>query len=182
MVQRTLDRMAGGGVYDQIGGGFHRYAVDAVWLVPHFEKMLHDNAQLASVYLAGYQTYGNDRYRQVAEETLDFVARELTHPEGGFFATLDADTAGTRGCSTPGRAKNWMRRLAPRTPRSRSCVQRRARRQLRRAHGSGRSAHRGRCCRPPRMTETALIASLAPIKQRLLRVREQRSAQVGTRR
>src|SRR5215203_676075 len=97
MVQRTLDRMASGGIYDHIGGGFHRYAVDAVWLVPHFEKMLYDNAQLASAYLAGFQAYGDDRYRRVAEETLDFVARELTHPEGGFFATLDADTAGHEG-------------------------------------------------------------------------------------
>ena len=97
MVQRTLDRMVSGGIYDQIGGGFHRYAVDAIWLVPHFEKMLYDNAQLASVYLAGYQAYGDDRYRQVAEETLDFVARELTDANGGFYATLDADTAGHEG-------------------------------------------------------------------------------------
>jgi len=97
MVQRTLDRMASGGIYDQIGGGFHRYAVDAIWLVPHFEKMLYDNAQLASVHLAGYQAYGEDRYRTVAEETLDFVARELTGPDGGFYATLDADTAGHEG-------------------------------------------------------------------------------------
>ena len=97
MVQRTLDRMASGGIYDQIGGGFHRYAVDAVWLVPHFEKMLYDNAQLASVYLAGYQAYDDDRYRQVAEETLDFVKRELTDPDGGFYATLDADTARHEG-------------------------------------------------------------------------------------
>ena len=97
MVQRTLDRMASGGIYDQIGGGFHRYAVDAVWLVPHFEKMLYDNAQLASVFLAGYQAYDDDRYRQVAEETLDFVKRELTDPDGGFYATLDADTAGHEG-------------------------------------------------------------------------------------
>ena len=97
MVQRTLDRMASGGIYDHIGGGFHRYAVDAVWLVPHFEKMLYDNAQLASAYLAGFQAYGDDRYRQVAEETLDFVARELTDPDGGFYATLDADTAGHEG-------------------------------------------------------------------------------------
>ena len=89
--------MASGGIYDQIGGGFHRYAVDAIWLVPHFEKMLYDNAQLASVYLAGFLAYGDERYRQVAEETLDFVARELTDPDGGFYATLDADTAGHEG-------------------------------------------------------------------------------------
>ena len=97
MAQRTLDRMASGGIYDHLGGGFHRYAVDAVWLVPHFEKMLYDNAQLASVYLAGYQAFGEERYRQVAEATLDFVAREMTGEGGGFFATLDADTEGHEG-------------------------------------------------------------------------------------
>ncbi len=97
MVQRTLDHMARGGIYDQIGGGFHRYAVDAVWLVPHFEKMLYDNAQLASIYLAAYQAFGDARYRRVAEETLDFVVREMTDSRGGFHATLDADTAGHEG-------------------------------------------------------------------------------------
>jgi uncharacterized protein YyaL (SSP411 family) len=97
MAQRTLDRMAAGGMYDQIGGGFHRYAVDANWLVPHFEKMLYDNAQLASLYLAAFQIFAEPRYRRVAEDTLDFVARELTGPEGGFYATLDADTEGHEG-------------------------------------------------------------------------------------
>jgi uncharacterized protein YyaL (SSP411 family) len=97
MAQRTLDRMAAGGIYDHIGGGFHRYAVDAIWLVPHFEKMLYDNAQLASVYLEGFQAFGTESYRRVAEETLDFVARELTGPDGGFYATLDADSEGHEG-------------------------------------------------------------------------------------
>jgi uncharacterized protein len=97
MAQRTLDKMANGGIYDHLGGGFHRYAVDAVWLVPHFEKMLYDNAQLASVYLVGYQAFAEERYRRVAEETLDFVAREMTDKRGGFYATLDADTEGHEG-------------------------------------------------------------------------------------
>ena len=97
MVQRTLDRMASGGIYDQLGGGFHRYAVDAIWLVPHFEKMLYDNAQLASVYLAGYQAYGDDRYRRVAEETLDFVSARADRPRRRVLSTLDADTAGHEG-------------------------------------------------------------------------------------
>jgi uncharacterized protein YyaL (SSP411 family) len=97
MVQRTLDRMANGGIYDHLGGGFHRYAVDDVWLVPHFEKMLYDNAQLASAYLAGFQVFGDERYRRTAEGTLDFVAREMTDSQGGFYATLDADTEGREG-------------------------------------------------------------------------------------
>src|SRR4029450_4000006 len=97
MVQRTLDRMASGGIYDHVGGGVHRYAVDAVWLGRHFGKMLYDNAQLASVYLAAYQAFGEERYARTAEESLDFVARELTDPQGGFYATLDADSAGHEG-------------------------------------------------------------------------------------
>ncbi|MFN8661894.1 MAG: thioredoxin domain-containing protein [Thermomicrobiales bacterium] len=97
MARRTLDRMASGGIYDHLGGGFARYAVDAVWLVPHFEKMLYDNAQLASAYLAGFQAYHDARYRKVAEETLDFVARDMTGEHGGFFSTLDADTEGHEG-------------------------------------------------------------------------------------
>jgi len=175
MVQRTLDRMASGGIYDQIGGGFHRYAVDAVWLVPHFEKMLYDNAQLASVYLAGFQAYGDDRYRQVAEETLDFVARELTDPHGGFYATLDADTAGHEGLyytwtseeldetlssEDAGIAKLWFNvepggnfegRTVLAAPRTAADV----------ADRLG-------------ITESALIESLAQIKRRLLEIRELR--------
>jgi len=88
----ALDGMAAGGLYDHVGGGFHRYSTDPSWTVPHFEKMLYDNAELARAYLAGYQVTGDDRYATVARETLEFVERELTHPEGGFFSTLDAQS------------------------------------------------------------------------------------------
>ena len=79
-VQVTLDKMAGGGIYDQLGGGFHRYSVDRIWLVPHFEKMLYDNAQLARVYLQAFLVSASPRYRQVVEETLGYVVREMTDP------------------------------------------------------------------------------------------------------
>ncbi|WP_267162439.1 thioredoxin domain-containing protein [Halovenus salina] len=92
VVEETLDAMANGGMYDHIGGGFHRYATDRDWTVPHFEKMLYDNAELPRAYLAGYQATGKERYATVARETLDFVERELTDDDGGFFATLDAQS------------------------------------------------------------------------------------------
>ncbi len=88
----TLDAMADGGMYDHLGGGFHRYATDQTWTVPHFEKMLYDNAELSRAYLAGYRLTGDDRYADVVEETLTFVERELTHPDGGFFSTLGAQS------------------------------------------------------------------------------------------
>ncbi|MFQ5871067.1 MAG: thioredoxin domain-containing protein [Candidatus Geothermarchaeales archaeon] len=97
MVETTLTRMARGGIYDQLGGGFHRYSVDARWLVPHFEKMLYDNALLSRVYLHAYLVTGNALYRRVVEETLDYVVREMTDPLGGFYSTQDADTDGVEG-------------------------------------------------------------------------------------
>ena len=86
----TLDAMGGGGMYDQVGGGFHRYATDRSWTVPHFEKMLYDNAELPRIYLQAARAFDNPRYARIAQETLAFVERELTHPDGGFYSTLDA--------------------------------------------------------------------------------------------
>jgi uncharacterized protein len=96
-VTTTLNKMAAGGIYDQVGGGFSRYSTDEIWKVPHFEKMLYDNAQLVSVYAAAYQQTKNTVYQTVVTETLDFVSRELTSAQGGFYSSLDADSEGVEG-------------------------------------------------------------------------------------
>jgi hypothetical protein len=97
MVEKTLRAMRLGGIFDQIGFGFHRYSTDAQWLVPHFEKMLYDQALLALAYVEAYQVSGAAKFRLTAKETLDYVLRDLTSREGGFYSAEDADSEGEEG-------------------------------------------------------------------------------------
>ncbi len=111
MVTKTLEGMSSGGMYDQVGGGFHRYSTDERWLVPHFEKMLYDNAQLAIAYLEGYQASGREDFAATARDILRYVAREMTSAEGGFYSAADADSEGGEGAYflwTPGEVEEVL--------------------------------------------------------------------------
>jgi len=113
VVESTLQHMANGGISDQLGGGFHRYSVDAEWLVPHFEKMLYDNALLSRIYLHTYLVTGKPFYSRITEETLNYVIREMTSPEGGFYSTQDADSEGEEGKFFTWTAEEVERLLPP---------------------------------------------------------------------
>jgi len=108
MATQTLGKMAAGGIYDHVGGGFHRYATDEKWLVPHFEKMPYDNALLVLDYLEGYQLTGNPEYRRVVEEVLNYVQRDMTSPEGAFFSATDADSLTPGGHMEEGYFFTWI--------------------------------------------------------------------------
>ena len=106
-VNTTLRRMAYGGIFDHVGGGFSRYAVDTKWHVPHFEKMLYDNAQLVSLYAKAYAFTKNVLYKEVVQKTIAFVQEELQSPNGGFYASLDADSLNTEGVLHEGAFYVW---------------------------------------------------------------------------
>jgi uncharacterized protein YyaL (SSP411 family) len=107
MARLTLDKMADGGMYDHVGGGFHRYSTDAQWLVPHFEKMLYDNALLAQDYLEAFQVFGDERYKRIVEETLQYVQQDMTDPKGGFYSATDADSLTPSGQREEGYFFTW---------------------------------------------------------------------------
>ncbi|KKL07537.1 hypothetical protein LCGC14_2585040, partial [marine sediment metagenome] len=107
MATKTLDAMAAGGLHDHLGGGFHRYSTDAAWLVPHFEKMLYDNGQLMRVYARAYSLTGNQDYRRVVEGIFQWLGREMTSREGGFYSALDADSLNEQGHAEEGLFYVW---------------------------------------------------------------------------
>jgi uncharacterized protein YyaL (SSP411 family) len=173
----TLDRMAQGGIYDQIGGGFHRYSTERTWTVPHFEKMLYDNAQLVEVYAKAFQLTNRPLYRQTVQETLAFVEREMTSPEGGFYSALDAETKGEEG-----RFYVWSDREIDEAAGSKADVE-----LIKKVYGASQGANfeskyhilvrnqpLAEIAKTMNLTEEQLQSRLTPLRQKLLAARSQR--------
>jgi uncharacterized protein YyaL (SSP411 family) len=175
MVELTLDRMAQGGIYDQLGGGFHRYSTDTFWLVPHFEKMLYDNALLAKLYLHAFQVTGKPLYRRIVEETLGYVLREMADPLGGFYSAQDADSEGVEGKFFIWRPEEIIEALG----REEGEIFNRYYGVTREGNFEGRSvlhvaADAATLAGELGMTEEELDATLRRARERLLEVRERR--------
>ena len=164
MITTTLDAMAAGGIYDQIGGGFARYSTDDYWLVPHFEKMLYDNALLTRAYLHAYLLTGEPRYRRIVEETIEYVLRDLRHPEGGFFSAEDADSEGDRGQVLPVDARRDPRGLRRRRRGSDRVLRRDGRRELRRPAHAVLGQHPARRRPAPRAVGSGAARPRAPAR------------------
>ena len=175
MVRHTLSKMARGGIYDQIGGGFHRYSVDERWLVPHFEKMLYDNALLARLYLDAGRALNEPEFLGVAREILDYVLREMTSPEGGFYSAQDADSEGEEGkffVWTPEEVDAVIGRRAWRD--SRALLRHLDRRQFRRREHSASHDRAGDAARMFKMSEDEMASKIREIREKLFAAREQR--------
>ena len=175
IAEHTMQAMAFGGIYDHLGGGFHRYSTDGQWVVPHFEKMLYDNALVAYLYLQAYQLTGKPLYRRVAEETLDYLLREMRHPQGGLFSSQDADSEGVEGKYFVWTPTEIFHQLGDRDA-DLLCLCYGVT-----AEGNFEGENILRLPTPPNdvaealgMTEEALLAALRPIKNRLLEVRRER--------
>ena len=176
----TLDEWTQGGIRDHMGGGFHRYSTDRYWRVPHFEKMLYDNGQLASVYLAAYEITKDPRWRQEAEATFAFIEQKMTAPEGGFYSALDAETKGEEGAITSGPSDEVQGALgrAPTPRRSRAGLRALGRAEVRRRPLSCSTSRARVPSKRPRSRQRPeeLEARLRPLRARLLAVREKRPA------
>jgi uncharacterized protein len=179
MVESTLDRMARGGIRDQLAGGYHRYATSRYWIVPHFEKMLYDNAQLASAHLMAYELTGDPRWKAEAEATLAFIARTMTSPEGGFYSSLDAETQGEEGAYYVW-TRDEVRRILGDGPDREAFAQvyglNRDPNFVKDRHVLLQPRTRAEQAAALATTPEALEARLAPLRARLLAARQQRPA------
>jgi uncharacterized protein YyaL (SSP411 family) len=177
MVTLTLDKMAQGGIYDQIGGGFHRYSTERTWSVPHFEKMLYDNSQLVEVYAKAYRITKNSEYRRIIQETLAFIEREMTSPEGAFYTSLDAETHHEEG-----RFYVWTDEELQKAFPDKKELQ-----FFRKVYAAqGKPNFEGKyyilrlsksladIAKDEKLSEAALLAKLAPLKKKLFDIRSQR--------